>query len=195
MKTFSFFFSILIFISCGNPTSSKETPTPPKKKIPLKKEKMATVAVGNIVPEGTMLNLDSIAIPINQFRGKLLVIDYWATWCSPCLKETPIFKKIAKKYQNEPVNFITISMDDPYGYWKKYVQKNNWQGQHYWIGTDETNPLSYFTFVETEFEGTQSIILGLPQYIFVASDGKILNHSETRPSAPEFEETLLSYLN
>jgi len=110
----------------------------PKQDKPLsKKEKMTKVVVGNIIPDGTILNMDSVAIPINQFRGKLLVIDYWATWCSPCLKETPIFKTFAEKYKDQPVHFITISMDQPFSYWKKYIQDKNWKGQNFSIGGDE----------------------------------------------------------
>jgi len=203
MKTYSFFLlSLFVIISCGNPPAPKESTSPNqdiptiKKETPLsKKEKMAKVAVGNSIPDGTVLNIDSVAIPINQFRGKLLVIDYWATWCSPCLKETPIFKNFAKKYKDHPVNFITISMDEPFGYWKKYIQDNNWQGQHFWLGTNDANPLSFFTLVEMELEGQKNIILGLPQYIFIAPNGEILSHSETRPTAPDFEKTLLGYLD
>lgn len=197
-----FLLTLLIILSCGNPTAQKEAPAPKKEMVtvqkekPLsKKEKMAKVAVGNTIPEGIILDIDSMAIPINQFKGKLLVIDYWATWCSPCLKETPIFKEYAKKHQDKPVNFITISMDEPFSFWKKYVQDNNWEGHHFWLGRNEANPLSFFTLTEIDFEGKQSIILGLPQYIFIAPSGEILSHSETRPSAPDFEETLLGYLN
>ncbi len=203
MKTYSFLlFSILIILSCGNPAAPKEVAVSKKERVILKKEKplskkekVAKVAVGNTIPDGTILNIDSVAIPINQFKGKLLVIDYWATWCSPCLKETPIFKDFAKKYKDHPIHFITISMDEPFSYWKKYIQKNNWQGQHFWLGTNESNPLSFFTLAEIDFEGKQSIILGLPQYIFISAVGEILSHSETRPSAPDFEETLLGYLD
>ncbi len=202
MKIYSFFLlSIFLIIGCDNQPVTKETPTPKQEVAPVKaikplskKERMAKVAVGNSIPDGTILNIDSVAIPINQFKGKLLVIDYWATWCSPCLKETPIFKSYAEKYKDHPIHFITISMDEPFGYWKKYIQEKNWQGQHYWLGRDETNPLSYFTLAEMEIEGQKSIILGLPQYIFISPDGAILSHSETRPSAPDFEKTLLGYL-
>ena len=203
MKIYSLFLlSIFVLISCGNPAPPKEVSAPkqdlvlPKQDKPLsKKEKMTKVVVGNIIPDGTILNMDSVAIPINQFRGKLLVIDYWATWCSPCLKETPIFKSFAEKYKDQPIHFITISMDQPFSYWKKYIQKNNWKGQNFWLGQNEANPLSFFTLVEMELEKQKSIILGLPQYIFIAPDGKILSHSETRPSAPDFEKRLLGYLD
>jgi len=202
MKIYSFFLLfIFLIISCGNPSTPKQAPTPQQDIVPVKeiiplskKEKMTKVAVGNSILDGSILNIDSVAIPISQFRGKLLVIDYWATWCSPCLKETPIFKSFAEKYKDYPVNFITISMDEPFAYWKKYVHDKNWQGQHFWLGTNEENPISFFTLIEMELEGQKNIIMGLPQYVFIAPNGEILNHTETRPSAPDFEKTLLGYL-
>jgi len=77
----------------------------------IKKKKMNSVSVGKIVPNGKIFNLDKAEISIDKFRGKYLIIDFWATWCAPCLKEAPIFKKFEEKYMNSNVEFISISVD------------------------------------------------------------------------------------
>jgi thiol-disulfide isomerase/thioredoxin len=49
---------------------------------------------------------------IDQWRGKILVINFWATWCPPCLKEMPEFVKWQQEYADKNVLFVGISLDD-----------------------------------------------------------------------------------
>ena len=46
-----------------------------------------------------------------QWRGKVLVVNYWATWCHPCLQEMPGFSRLQEKYRNKGVQFVGISID------------------------------------------------------------------------------------
>ena len=50
--------------------------------------------------------------PISQWRGKILVINFWATWCPPCLKEIPEFIKWQQEFESEQVQFVGIALDD-----------------------------------------------------------------------------------
>ncbi len=49
---------------------------------------------------------------VNQWRGKVLVINFWATWCPPCLKEIPEFVKLQSEYQDKQLQFVGIAIDD-----------------------------------------------------------------------------------
>lgn len=49
---------------------------------------------------------------INQWRGKILVINFWATWCPPCLKEIPEFVKMQAEYQDQGLQFVGVAVDD-----------------------------------------------------------------------------------
>lgn len=49
---------------------------------------------------------------LDQFRGKVLVVNYWATWCYPCREEMPGFSRLQEKYSSKNVQFIGISIDD-----------------------------------------------------------------------------------
>lgn len=50
--------------------------------------------------------------PISQWRAKILVINFWATWCPPCLKEIPEFIQWQQEFQSEQVQFVGIALDD-----------------------------------------------------------------------------------
>lgn len=52
-------------------------------------------------------------VSINYWRGKILIINFWATWCPPCLKEIPEFIELQTEYAEQNVQFIGIAIDDP----------------------------------------------------------------------------------
>lgn len=49
---------------------------------------------------------------ISQWRGKVLVINFWATWCAPCREEIPVFVKMQERYRDNGLQFVGISIDD-----------------------------------------------------------------------------------
>lgn len=49
---------------------------------------------------------------LGQWRGKVLVVNYWATWCPPCLEEMPAFSRLQDKYRDKGVQFVGISIDN-----------------------------------------------------------------------------------
>ena len=48
---------------------------------------------------------------LKQWRGKVLVVNFWATWCAPCREEIPIFVKLQEKYRDQGLQFVGISID------------------------------------------------------------------------------------
>lgn len=59
-----------------------------------------------------IISLDRDSIDIKQYLGKPLIVNFWATWCAPCIKELPHFEKIKRKYGDDVV-FLLISEEDP----------------------------------------------------------------------------------
>jgi len=51
--------------------------------------------------------------PFDQWRGKVLVVNFWATWCAPCREEIPMFVKLQDKYRDRGVQFVGIAIDQP----------------------------------------------------------------------------------
>jgi thiol-disulfide isomerase/thioredoxin len=48
---------------------------------------------------------------INEFEGKVIYVDIWATWCAPCVKSIPYTKKVKEKYKNKNVEVVFLSID------------------------------------------------------------------------------------
>jgi thiol-disulfide isomerase/thioredoxin len=73
-------------------------------------------------PQGKILNLDSL-------RGKVVLIDFWATWCGPCRGEIPFLKKAYEKYHANGFEIFSVSSDRDIDAWKRFIvaQGMNWQ--------------------------------------------------------------------
>lgn len=66
--------------------------------------------IGAIRPEFVLQDVNGIARNINEWDGKILAINFWATWCRPCLTEIPAFIKLQEKYNDHGLQFIGIAL-------------------------------------------------------------------------------------
>ena len=63
-------------------------------------------------PAWTLKDLDGAEVKSDQFKGKIVVVDFWATWCPPCRAEIPGYVELMKKYGKDGLVIIGISMDE-----------------------------------------------------------------------------------
>ena len=61
----------------------------------------------------TLPNLDGQSETLARWRGKVLAVNFWATWCAPCREEIPVFVKLQKKYDGRGLQFVGIAIDQP----------------------------------------------------------------------------------
>lgn len=81
------------------------------------------VAAGDTAPDFTITADNGHAVSLPNFGGKLLVLNFWASWCGPCVEETPSLSRFAQEYASKGVVVLGVSVDkDPNAY-RNFIQK------------------------------------------------------------------------
>ena len=119
---------------------------------------------------------------LSDFKGKLVVLDIWATWCKPCMQGLPHFLKKQKEYNTKPVHFITLSVDKKVDAWKKKVEELG-MTKNAFIATGSKALMKSFG------------LMGIPASIIIDEDGYILDGHAPRAEDPLYDATINSYLN
>lgn len=130
----------------------------------------------------TLKDVQNKDVKLASFKGKVLVIDFWATWCGPCKLEIPGFVDLQNRYAAKGLQFVGISVDDKLEQLKPYVDeyKMNYpvlQG----LGHDD---------VQDAF----GPIWGIPTTIVIGRDGKICKKHTGMASKDKFEQEIKSLL-
>ena len=73
-----------------------------------------------------LMDLDGKAVSLDEFEGKAILINFWATWCKPCVYEIPAIESAQEKMQGKDIVFLMVSDENPSKI-RKFVQKNNYQ--------------------------------------------------------------------
>ena len=68
--------------------------------------------VSMAAPDFTTRTLDGKTVTLKSLRGKVVLLDFWATWCAPCISETPYLKAAAARFKGQPFEILAVSLDD-----------------------------------------------------------------------------------
>ena len=119
-----------------------------------KMEKERKVAIGQIVPDFLYATREGKKVSPGDFRGKFLIIDFWASWCGPCRKEIPNLKEVYAAYKDKGVEILGVSIDKKEAEWLKALdeEKMDWTQIH---ADDEGKQL----MSDFQFSGIPFIIL------------------------------------
>ena len=80
-----------------------------------------------VAPDFSLTTLSGDTVTLSELRGKVVLVNFWATWCGPCRRELPEFQKTYKKYkENAEVVFLALSVDRKKEKVKPYIEKNKY---------------------------------------------------------------------
>ena len=116
----------------------------------------------------------------SEFKGKVLYVDIWATWCGPCKMEIPYLAKVVEHYKdNDNVEIISISVDN---------NKKAWENK---IAADKPAWAQYIANKEQYARISKDWgIMGIPRFILINKDGTIYSGDAERPSNPNIISTI-----
>lgn len=123
---------------------------------------------------------------LEDFKGKYVYIDIWATWCGLCRAEIPSLKKIEEMYHDKNIVFVSISVDvdKDHDKWKNFVTEKQLGGVQLFADKNW-----YSDFI------THFGITGIPRFILIDPSGKVVKSDAARPSSPQLKEELDKLLN
>jgi thiol-disulfide isomerase/thioredoxin len=81
------------------------------------------VVAGDTAPTFSLTADNGKTIGVPDFGGKVLVLNFWATWCPPCVEETPSLSRFAAEYKDKGVVVLAVSVDRDENAYRKFVQK------------------------------------------------------------------------
>ncbi len=118
---------------------------------------------------------------LDDFKGKYVFIDVWATWCGPCIYEMPFLDKLEDGYKGKNIEFVTLSIDTKAnrGKWRDYVKEKNLDGVQL-LADDAFNS----AFIKAYN------ITGIPRFLIIDPKGNVVNSNAPRPSDPELKKLL-----
>jgi len=93
------------------------------------------LSVGKKAPEVISKDLDGKEVKLSQYRGKVVVLDIWATWCGPCVAMIPHEKELVKKLEGKPFTLISISADAKKETLTKFLEKTPMPWTHWHNGS------------------------------------------------------------
>lgn len=86
----------------------------------------------DLAPGFKVQTLDGKEVSLDALNGKIVVMDFWATWCPPCVESVPELKALTKKFPGSKLALISISADVNEQPWRDFIAKNNMDWPQYW---------------------------------------------------------------
>jgi len=147
-----------------------------------KVDQMRATAIGSLAPEINLPSPEGTPIALSSLRGKVVLIDFWASWCGPCRMENPNVVRLYNEKKNQGFEVYSVSLDKDKTAWLKAIEKDGL------IWPSHVSDLAYWSSVVVKQYGFQ----GIPFTVLVGRDGKILAKGLR---GQQLEEAVTQYLS
>jgi len=134
-------------------------------------QRISRLQPGSPAPNFTLLSPNGKKISLSDYRGKVVFLDFWATWCRPCLEEMNHARILKEKLKDKAVVFLYVSLDENAAMWRKTVAQRRIKGEH---GLSMPGKAPDVANIYQ--------IVGIPAYFLIGKDGRIIDPQAKRPS-------------
>ncbi len=146
-----------------NSLSAEVKDSPRGKKYNIYISVIMRTAVGKPAPEFSQPDTAGKQIALSSYRGKYVLLDFWASWCHPCRAENPVVVAAFNKYHPKGLEILSVSLDDNRASWVKAILQDK-------LPWAQVSDLKYWKSEVSELYGVRAI----PQNFLIAPDGKIV---------------------
>lgn len=113
------------------------------------------IVAGMDAPEFELVDAEGKNVKLSDYKGKVVFLDFWATWCRPCLRLVPAHQKLQDQFKEENIVFLYVSTDRNSNSWKNYVKKGTFPGKHLLANSKmitryKVETLPYSMLIDTE---------------------------------------------
>lgn len=149
------------------------------KELQTKLAKVSQLEVGQQAPDFTIKGVDQKAIKLSDFKGKYVLLDFWASWCGPCRREMPHVKAAYEQFKGNNFQVFAVSIDSDAAAWKKALEEDNMPFVH-----------------ALDVKGKQSVgdlymVRAIPTNFLIDSTGKIIAKNLRGEELSKFLESRL----
>ncbi len=145
--------------------------------------KAKRLAKGNIAPEFTLTDNQGNQVSLSSFKGKIVYIDFWATWCLPCIMTMPDSRRLTQKFTGRnDIVFLYVNVHDELGKWQNFLINESIAGVNLYADKRQSDQLySLYNFTS------------IPHYVLIDRNGKLISSKAERPK--NAENSILEALN
>lgn len=140
---------------------------------------------GEKAPDFYLSGMNGKFHSLKDFKGKMIYLSFWATYCSPCIKNIPAKNALIKEYENKPILFINISFDKDSDTWLRSIEKYKVSGIELMCKGNWENILKTNYYIE-----------GIPRYVLINKNGEIIDSDAPSPeNKSELKSLIDKYLD
>lgn len=129
-------------------------------------------------PDFVLKDLDGSAITLSKEKGKVVFLEFWASWCPPCRKSIPAVERLSRKFKDSNVVFLGINLESNTEKIKKFVKRNG---------------MTYRVMLDTDDVAEKYGVSGVPSFFIINPKGEIIkSYSGFDPGMEDEWEKLIS---
>ena len=137
------------------------------------------VSIGQDAPEFRLPDLEGKQVSLDQYKGQVVILDFWATWCTPCRMTMPRLEEIKEQYSGK-LTMLAVNLREPANIVREYVLRENMGSR---VLLDEDGRV-----------GDGYGVVGIPMQVLIDRDGKV-RYLQTDGALPGWDSKLRAEIN